>query len=247
MGEFTHYGDQQFVLLESVAAKKSFDLNDFSERWQNLFRNYKGYFDGATKGTLRNFQKGKGPQDSGSPSNDLAGASRIAPLVFCYQDDVDELVEAARAQTRMTHADPLTVDSAEFLARVAWKTLRGTSPSAAIAAVTQERFADSTIADWVKEGLGSKSMDSVTAIGNFGQSCHTPDAVPGVIHLLAKYENDLKEALIQAVMAGGDNAARSMAVGMVLGAYLGEEHLPEEWVAGLKRKQEIQNFLDSIG
>ncbi len=247
MGEFTHYGDQQVVLLESLAAKKSFDLNDFSERWQNLFRNYKGYFDGATKNTLRNFQKGIGPQNSGSPSNDLAGAARIAPVVFCYQDDVDGLVEAARAQTKMTHADPLTVDSAEFLARVAWKTLRGTSPSAAIAEVTTERFADSTIADWVEEGLRSKGMESVTAIGDFGQSCHTPDAVPGVIHLLAKYENDLKEAMIQAVMAGGDNATRSMAVGMVLGAYLGEEHLPEEWVAGLKRKQEIQNFLDRIG
>ncbi len=49
MGEFTHYGDQQVVLLESLAAKKSFDLNDFSERWQNLFRNYKGYFDGPPK------------------------------------------------------------------------------------------------------------------------------------------------------------------------------------------------------
>ena len=29
-----------------------------------------------------------------------------------------------------------------------------------------------------------------------------------MVHLIAKYENDLKEALIQAVMAGGDSAAR---------------------------------------
>jgi hypothetical protein len=35
-GEFTHYGDQQLVLLESVAAKNGFDLNDFSDRWQRL-------------------------------------------------------------------------------------------------------------------------------------------------------------------------------------------------------------------
>ena len=247
MGEFTHYGDQELVLLESVAARNDFDLDDFSGRWQQLFQDYKGYVDGATKGTLRNFSKGKGPQDSGSPSNDLAGASRIAPLVYCYRDDLDRLIEAARAQTKMTHGDPLTVDSAEFFARVAWKTLRGISPSAAIAEVNKERFVDSTIAEWVEEGLGSKNMESVNAIANFGQSCHAPDAFPGVIHLAAKYENDLEEALVQAVMAGGDNAARGMAVGMVLGAYLGEKQLPDQWVTPLKKGEKIRNLLDKIG
>ena len=246
IGEFTHYGDQAFVLLESLAAKKSFDLDDFSERWQALFQDYKGYLDGATKGTLRNFSKGRGPQDAGSPSNDLSGASRIAPLLSCYQDDLDGLIEAARAQTRMTHADSLTVDCAEFLARVAWEALRGTSPSAAIGKVTRERFSDSTISERVEEGLASKELESVSVIGEFGQSCHTPDALPGVVHLVAKYENDLKEALIQAVMAGGDNAARGMAVGMVLGAYLGEESLPDQWISDLKKGAEIQNLLAQI-
>jgi ADP-ribosylglycohydrolase len=246
-GEFTHYGDQEFVLLESVAAKGGFDLNDFSERWQNLFRDYKGYFDGATKGTLRNFSKGNGPRDSGSPSNNLAGASRIAPLVFCYRDDLDGLLKAARAQTRMTHSNSLTVDSAEFFARVAWKTLRGMSPSVAIAETTEEKYANSVIAEWVEEGLRSRGMESVSAIAGFGQSCHTPDAFPGVIHLIVRYETELKEALVQAVMAGGDNAARGMMVATVLGAYLGEDHFPQQWLTELKQAEEIRSLLDRIG
>ena len=246
-GEFTHYGDQQLVLLESVAAKKGFDLNDFSERWQRFFRDYHGYFDGATKGTLGNFSKGKGPQDSGSPSNDMAGACRITPLVFCYRNNLDELIVAARAQTRMTHGDPLTVHAAEFFARVAWKTLRGTSPSEAIDEVTQNYYPDTIFAEWVQEGVGSRERESVPAIGSFGQSCHTPAAFPGVIHLIAKYEKDLKEALVQAVMAGGDNAARGMAVGMILGAYLGQEQLPEEWLTDLRKGEEIRYLLQQIG
>ncbi len=246
-GEFTHYGDQQLVLLESVAAKKGFDLNDFSERWQQLFQDYNGYFDGATKGSLANFSKGKGPQDSGSPSNDLAGASRIAPLVFCYRDHLDELVVAARAQTRMTHGDPLTVHTAEFFARVAWKTLRGASPSEAITEVTRKNYPETIFAEWVQEGFESKDMESVPAIGSFGQSCHTPVAFPGVIHLIVKHEKDLKEALVQAVMAGGDNAARGLAVGMILGAHLGEQHLLEEWVTDLRKGGEIKNLLHQIG
>jgi ADP-ribosylglycohydrolase len=246
-GDFTHYGDQELILLQSVAAKNGFDLNDFSKRWQEFFQDYNGYFDGATKGTLRNFSKGKGPEDSGSPSNDLAGAVRIAPLIFCLKHDLDGLVKAAKVQTRMTHANPLTVRCAEFFARATWKSLRGTPPATAVTEVSEETFADTLIAEWVEQGLESKSTDSVSAIANFGQSCHTPNAFPGVIHLVAKYENDLEEGLIQTVMAGGDNAARGMAVGMVLGAYLGEEHLPEPWVNELKNGKEIQNLLSRIG
>ena len=246
-GEFTHYGDQQLVLLESVAVKNGFDLNDFSERWQGFFQDYNGYFDAATKGTLRKFSKGNSPHDSGSPSDDLAGASRIAPLVLCYSNNLDELVETAKVQTRMTHRDPLTVRCAEFFARVAWKNLRGTPPATAVTEVTEETFPETIIAEWVEEGLDSMNMDSVAAIGSFGQSCHTSDVFPQVIHLIAKYENDLREGLIQAVMAGGDNAARGMAVGMILGAYLGEEHLPEPWVTELKKGKEIQNLISQIG
>ena len=246
LGEFTHYGDQQLVLLESVAAKNGFDLIDFSDRWQKLFQDYNGYFDGATKGTLRNFSKGKGPEDSASPSNDLAGAARIAPLVLGLRHDLDGLVKAAKVQTRMTHADPLTVRCAEFFARATWKCLAGKVPASAVTEVAQETFPETIIAEWVEEGLASKSMDSVSAIANFGQSCHTPDAFPGVIHLIAKYENDLREALVQAVMAGGDNAARSMVVGMILGAHLGEKQLPEQWVADLKKGDEINKLLHQI-
>ncbi|SPD76377.1 ADP-ribosylglycohydrolase [uncultured Desulfobacterium sp.] len=246
-GGFTHYGDQTLVLLESVSACNGFDLLDFSRRWQELFKDYNGYMDEATKGTIGNFAKGRGPEHSGSPSNDLAGAARISPLFLCCRDNLDQLITAARSQTAMTHSDPLTVDSAEFFARVAWKTLRGIAPSVAAVEVVEERFSDSPIAEWTERGLASKSEKSVSAIVRFGQSCHTPEAFPGVVHLIAKYEYELAEALVQAVMAGGDNAARGMMVATVLGAHLGREQLPVRWVEGLKKATEIKHFMDKIG
>jgi ADP-ribosylglycohydrolase len=245
-GEFTHYGDQMFVLLQSVAAAREFDLSDFFSRWQELFQDYKGYYDGATKGTLRNIAKGKGPEGSGSSSNELAGAARISPLVYRYRNDLDSLIRAARAQTAMTHTDPATVDSAEFFARVTFRTLGGASPTAAIREVAREHFADSIISEWVQDGIDSHDMESVAAIGKLGQSCHSPDAFPAVVHLIVKHERDLREALIQSVMAGGDSAARGMLVGLVLGAYLGNEGLPEAWIAGLKKGEEIRSLLRQL-
>lgn len=67
-----------------------------------------------------------------------------------------------------------------------------------------------------------------------------------MVHLVSKYEDDLKEALIQSVMAGGDSAARGMLVGMVLGAHLGWESLPKEWVSELVKREDIETLLDQI-
>jgi ADP-ribosylglycohydrolase len=245
-GEFTHYGDQMFVLLQSVAEKKDFHLRDFSERWQRLFKDYRGYIDQATRGTLSGYASGKNIESAGSSSGELAGASRIAPIVYIYANNLGKLVDASRQQTMMTHNNAEVLESAEFFARVGRLVLDGIRPKTAIENVSNTWSGSSRIGEWVQAGLESKDMDSVDAISRFGQSCHTQEAFPGVIHLIARYENDLKEALIQSVMAGGDSAARGMMAGMVIGAYQGPESLPADWLSGLRKEKEITELLDGI-
>jgi ADP-ribosylglycohydrolase len=247
-GEFTHYGDQMMVLLASISAQKRFDSADFSRRWRALFADYDGYMDGATKKTLAYYKNGKSTDTAGSHTGDFSGASRIAPLIYLLADDPDRLAEAARAQTRMSHNDPNTLDAAEFFARVTADVLNGASPVAAIERrAASEAFEMTPVAMWVEEGLKSRDEGSVAAVAKFGQACETPQAFPGVIHLIAKYETDLKEALIQAVMAGGDSAARGSMTGMVLGAHLGMESIPREWMEGMKKTGEILSLLEKIG
>ncbi len=242
-GEFTHYGDQAMVLLESLAAKGVFDLQDFSSRWQALFRDYRGYYDQATKATLRNLAQGKTGKEAGSPSSDLAGASRIAPLVALYRNDPEALSDAVKAQTRLTHNNPLVINAAEFLARVSGRVLQGRSPVAAMEEISRKSFHSPPLSQWIQEGIESRGEESVSTIARFGQSCHVDEAFPGIVHLISRHESDLKEALIQCVMSGGDSAGRGMIVGMVLGAHLGEESLPREWLSSMKRKKEILDLL----
>ena len=245
-GDFTHYGDQTLVLFESLAECSGFDVDDFSSRWKKLFENYRGYVDSATRETLENLARGHEPLESGSLSNDLAGASRIAPVVFAYRDKEDELVYAARTQTKMTHNHPQVINAAEFFARVSFKVLRGTSPIQAVQEVQQKRWKNTPIGEWVEKGLATLDMVSEKAIRQFGQSCHIPQAFPSVIHLIGKYERSVKDALIENVMAGGDSAARGMIVGMILGAYPAASNLPEQWVEGLRKKQEILKNLEMM-
>lgn len=244
MGEFTHYGDQALVLLQSMAANKGFDLQDFSSRWQALFGDYRGYVDQATRTTLDGYASGKGAENAGSPSQDLAGAARVAPIVYFCRHDLGALVDASRAQTRMTHNNEITVDSAEFFARLAWEVLNDLAPVEAMQKVSREHFQDHPISEWVRAGIESKATDSLSAISRFGQSCYTEQAFPGVVQLIARHENDPTEALIQAVMAGGDSAARGMIVGMVLGANSRAASLPGEWLSQLGKKAHILELLE---
>ena len=95
-------------------------------------------------------------------------------------------------------------------------------------------------------GLSSVAQNSRLAISDFGQMCEIPAAFPGVIHLIAKYETDLKTALVENAMAGGDSAGRGLLVGMVLGAYLGLDAIPPEWLHEMKARRRILDLLEKI-
>lgn len=246
-GEFTHYGDQAYVLLESVASSGAFDAEDFSRRWRRLFEDYDGYLDQATRTTLENLSRGVPFLEAGSPSNDLSAASRVAPLVYALHSDEEALAEAARTQAMLTHTDALTVAASEFFARAALMVLRGARPREAMEFLAGGRFSGTALAEAVAKGMATRGEDTIETVKGFGQDCHSPHALPSVAHIVASYQDDLEEALVQNVMAGGDSAARGMIVGMLLGAHLGMQAIPRRWIDGLVRGPAVMGLLDRIG
>lgn len=247
LGEFTHYGDQMLVLLKSIADSSGFNLNHFANRWQEFFSSYDGYFDAATKDTRENFAAGKGPIESASASDDFAGAARIAPLAYCYRNDLDTLIDSARSQTALTHGNQEVIESAEFFSRVVFKVLHGEAPTAAIKQTLREGFDRKPYSKWIEKGLNTVEKDTRQTMLDFGQMCEIEAAFPCVVHLIAKYEDDLKEGLIENAMAGGDSAGRGLMVGMVLGAHQGVAAIPPKWLFDLKSHQEIVDLLNIIG
>ena len=246
LGDFTHYGDQTMVLLQSVAENSGFSRKHFSQSWQDFFESYDGYFDGATKETLDNFAAAKDIAEVGSGSNDLAGAARIAPLAYCYRHDADKLIESVRSQTALTHNNQEVIDSAEFFARVAWKVIHGEAPVAALNQVLGDGFGREPYAKWVDDGLKSADKDTRQTMLDFGQMCEIEAAFPSVIHLIARYEENLSQALIENAMAGGDSAGRGLVAGMVLGAHQGTEAVPPRWLTELTAYARIVELMDKI-
>jgi len=246
LGDFTHYGDQTMVLLQSVAENSGYRLEHFAESWQDFFKTYDGYFDGATKDTLDNLAAGKDITESGSTSDELAGAARIAPLVFCYRNDADKLRESVRSQTAFTHNHQQVIESAEFFARVTWNVLHGEAPVAAVKKIAAASDDGQPFAQWVEDGLQSGDRDTRQAMLDFGQICEIEAAFPCVIHLIARYEDNLRQGLIENAMAGGDSAGRGLVAGMILGAHLGRDAIPPRWLEELIAFPRIVKFMNQI-
>lgn len=245
-GAFTHYGDQALVLLESLAAAGRFSPDGFARAWRELFSGYQGYVDKATAATLENMERGLPLDQCGSRSSDLGGAARIAPLVYRYQDDRETLLEAVRSQTRLTHNNPATLAGAEFIATAVLEMLHGADPDAAMEQALEQGVADIDLDIRIRGALDSGSKESRSVIKGFGQMCGIAAALPGALHLVLKYPDDLKTALIENVMAGGDSAARGLVAGMMLGARLGREAIPGNWLAPMAACPHIEVLLGQL-
>lgn len=245
-GDMTHYGDQAFIMLQSVAACGAFDADDFISRWEDLFADYRGYIDKATKETLVNIRSGALPTQSGSHSDELGGAARIAPLLLTCSDDAKAFSKAAWSQTRLTHDNAMVLEAAEFFAEVTAAVLAGETPAVAMQAAAAESGRYDAIRPLLHAGLKSDEPSATKAIAAFGQGCPIDGTLPSTVYLIAKHENDFRRAMIDNVMAGGDSATRGLLCGMVLGARLGMDALPKAWLGGMNRYREITALLEQI-
>lgn len=64
--------------------------------------------------------------------------------------------------------------------------------------------------------------------------------------MILKYSNDFAAAARANAMVGGDNAARGVAIGMVLGAYHGVDSIPHELQQGLNAWERSMGHLDTL-
>ncbi|MDP0492579.1 MAG: ADP-ribosylglycohydrolase family protein [Verrucomicrobiota bacterium JB023] len=222
-GQFTHYGDQMLILLKSIALSGTWSAKLFRQQWFELMKDYDGYRDGATKGTLETIAEGQATP--GSQSNDLAGASRIFPL-FLLELPLDDLVKAAREQTALTHGDAQVVDCAEFFARTVTALQRGQSVPEALEKAASATYQALPAKQWLEQARAQLESEPNAATSNFGLTCHLPEAFPATLYFALRWhaqgadrrEETFLKTLSDNALAGGDNAARGIPLAAMMAA-----------------------------
>ena len=238
-GDQGHVGDQSLCLLKFLTRERKWDPSKFMEDWLSMWPDYNDYIDGATKATLANVQNQADKTQGGSDSVEIAGPARIAPLIaFLSNSSENEVVKAAVEQTVLTHQSKEAEETAIFLAQAGYRLMHGSNLLDTL---------NETAPEWALEKAKSVlSENAVDAISKLGPACSISSALPSVLYLATKHGDDIEAAFIENAIAGGDNCARGLALGILLGSANGLSSIPEKWIKNLEAQIKLNQFLEQV-
>ena len=230
-GDFTHYGDQTFYLLEYVAKNKSFSKEDFYSFWRERMSHYEGYIDGATRGALEKIN---------AESNDLSVCGRLAPLLLVSKNKEDFLSKVYEL-VEITHNSTLAKATSAFFAELLYDSLRNQDVQGNIQKL-KDKYP--ILLKWINEGVDSKDEDTFATIREFGPACGIDGGFAGVIHLLS-LDDDFATVMSKNAKAGGDSSARATVVAMIL-ATQDDFVQNEKWTNDMNSIKKIRETLNAI-
>lgn len=205
--------------------------------------------------------------------NCLVSATHFLPLFFVQQDE-EMLVKNAISTVYLSHKNSDPVAAAEFLTRALYRIIHhGMGLEDALAAAAQRtnhRMIFKWLHDAEKKVAEAKDTTSALAREEFvddiaitsmarlwdvgksepikvGKASPTEGALPAALYFALKYKDNMPHALIANANVGGDNAARGIVIGMLLGALPGNE-LPatHRWMTELNALPAVQRLIDTL-
>ncbi len=240
-GDPTHYGEGCRIMLQSIAERKKFGVKDFSKRFKGIFGSpfYTGYLDHATRETLKNMENGVSP--SGADDDEMATASRLAPLVAFYSHSPD-LEQKVQEATVIGQNNPKAIGYMQANARILASLLHGKSLRESFEKESKDPIASASI----QAALSIKSLHPLETLRKFGLTCHLNETFPGCVFLALHCEGSFEKPLLTNVQAGGDSAGRGSMLGAWLGAHLGIQAIPKSWLLQLRGREYIAYWVDEL-
>lgn len=183
------------------------------------------------------------PQVSGVRSAGNGPAMRSAILGVCFEHSDALLVMHNSAAVTITHRDPKAEIGALAIALAARSAMRGESAVEYLAHL--RRFA-TTFGDAGRElvALAERAQASASAGASTaefaasygcaeGVTGYMYHSVPAVLHAWFSHPDDFRAAVEAVIRCGGDTDTTAAMVGAIVGARVGREGIPAEWLSGI--------------
>jgi ADP-ribosylglycohydrolase len=199
---------------------------------------------------------GFGPHRSGIFSAGNGPAMRAAVLGAAV-DDPPLLRTLVRTVTRVTHTDPKAEHGALVVALAA--SLARSQPG------IDGRFFLEGLRKWLPEGSAAKLLALIEqAVQSVAAGKTTPEfadaqgwsrkvtgfvnqTVPVAVHAWLRHPRDFRAAVTEAIRCGGDTDTTAAIVGGIVGAAVGKEGIPLEWLGNLAEWPRTVAWLERLG
>jgi ADP-ribosylglycohydrolase len=216
----------------------------FSRRY--MLDRYRGY-GGTAHDILRSIGEGRPWREAssevfgGTGSMGNGGAMRVAPLGAYFADDLQRVIDEARASARPTHAHPdgqAGAIAVAVAAAMAWR-MREAPDGAALLAAALEHTPDGPTRDGIakavefyRDGMSQRSAASVLGTG---YRVISSDTVPWALLCAARHLSSYESAFWATVAGLGDRDTTCAIVGGIVVLSAGEASIPGPWLAARER------------
>ena len=210
----------------------------------------------ATLRAILKLWMGFPPRLSGVFSAGNGPAMRVALLGVCHGEDTPRMRALVRAATRITHNDPKAEHGALAVALAAHFSASGRD-------VTPQEYA------WrLRELLGEDAGEFLALVDSAARSVIQRESaadfaarngcaesvsgymfhtIPAVLHVWLAHQADYRGGIITMVRLGGDTDTAAAIVGAIIGARVGKEGIPAEWLRDLWEWPRTPAWMESLG
>jgi ADP-ribosylglycohydrolase len=198
---------------------------------------------------------GFGPERSGVFSAGNGPAIRSA-IIGAAVDDGTLLSELVRASSRITHTDPKAEGGALAVALAAQMARQdGTVSGDGFVSRLRSLLgrAGDELVSLVQEavdaaGRGESTESFAESLGLAkGVSGYVHHTVPVALHAWLAHQRDYRSAVSAVIRCGGDADSTAAIVGGIVGASVGKDGIPAEWLGRVKEWPRSAAWMESLG
>lgn len=245
-GEWTDDTSMALALAASLIEKRGLDERDLMERFcawaeRGEYSHNGRCFDigNTVNGALRRFRRSGEPVAGSSDPQSAGNGSlmRLAPVAILYAFDDKARIDAARRQSRVTHAADEAIEACAAYADLVAEAIQGWSKAQVF--TPRNGWAPEMVARAMRmEPVGWARKQ----VRGSGYVIHSLEAALWAVG----NAQDFREAVLLAANLGEDADTTAAIAGQLAGALWGASGIPEEWLNVLAWRDRITDLANQL-
>lgn len=182
-------------------------------------------------------------------SKGCGSAMRVAPIGLVYFDDIDRLLEVARASSIITHGHDAGIEGAAAAALLVALALQGVEPEQMYDEVMRHcahRSNDLRRCLARLPAMLDEAPEVALSSRGLGEAWVAEEAVASALYCVMRHPDDFASAVICGANTDGDSDSIACIAGSILGARLGADAIPVKWRNEVEDAEMLRGLADDL-